>query len=292
MSMFNRATMPCPVCGTPRTFDLVASVNADRRPDLRASIMKGSFQREKCDSCGSTFRTPPLMTYLDMGRHQWILAQPGSDLQQWKALEQKARSVFAVAYGPEASAEAQEIGREMKTRVVFGWGALSEKLLCSEHGLDDVNLELLKMAVLRDVPAPPLTDQNELRLIGVEPAEFVLAWISSEDEHSSGTLRVPREVYDEIAADHEAWEPLRVELSADPFVDMNRLIAADPTDEPAEEAEEGLTVSHDSDDEDEEDEGEEEAKKKPTKKKGKSAAAPKKKTAKTKPAPAKKKKKK
>ena len=229
--MFNRAKVPCPVCGTPREFDLVASVNADRRPDLRAAIMDGSFQREKCDSCGSTFRTPPLMTYLDMGRHQWILAQPGTDLQQWKALQEKARSIFAVAYGPDAPVEAQEMGRDMKARVVFGWDALSEKLLCSEHGLDDVNLELLKMAVLRDVPNPPLNDTNELRLIRVEAAELVLAWIDAQTEQIANTLRVPRELYDEIAADHDVWRPLREELSTDPFVDFNRLILADAAED-------------------------------------------------------------
>jgi hypothetical protein len=297
MSMFNRASMPCPVCGTPKAFDLVASVNADRRPDLRAKIMDGSFQREKCDSCGSTFRTPPLMTYLDMARNQWILVQPGGDVRQWKALQEKARSVFAVAYGPDASPEAQDMGREIKARVVFGWGALSEKLLCSEHGVDDVNLELLKMAVLREVPDPPLNDQNDLRLVAVEGDELVLAWLGAEDEHVSKTLRVPRELYDEIAADNDAWKPLREELSADPFVDFNRLIVAD-ADEGAEE-DTGTSPlaaandeTNDTAEDDEEVEEEEKPGKKPAGKKSKSTAKPKKNAPSAKSAPAKKKKKK
>lgn len=296
MSMFNSVTMPCPVCGTSKAFDLVASVNADRRPDLRAAIMDGSFQREKCDSCGSTFRTPPLMTYLDMARHQWILVQPGGDVRQWKGLQEKARSIFAVAYGPDAPLEAQEIGREMNARVVFGWGALSEKLLCTEHGLDDVNLELLKMAVLKDVPDPPLTDQNDLRLVGVQGAELVLSWVSSEDEHVSGTLRVPREVYDEIAADKDVWQPLRDELSADPFVDFNRLITADPGEDTEGDTETVSLATADSEtaDSDEEGEEEEESKsgKKSASKKQKAAAKPKKKAPAAKSPPAKKKKKK
>jgi hypothetical protein len=292
MSMFNQATMPCPVCGTPRTFDLVASVNADRRPDLRAAIMNGSFQREKCDSCGSTFRTQPLMTYLDMGRGQWILVQPGGDVRQWKALQEKARSVFAVAYGPDAPPEAQEMGRDMKARVVFGWGALSEKLLCSEHGLDDVNLELLKMAVLKDVPDPPLKDQNDLRLVGVEGDELVLAWMSSEDEHVANTLRVPREVYDDIAADTDAWQSLRNELSAEPFVDFNRLIVADADEEPEPEFETGslttaVSKAEERETEQDKDADSEKPAKKPTSKKQKPAAKPAKKA----PAPKKKKKK-
>jgi hypothetical protein len=297
--MFNQATMPCPVCGTPRTFDLVASVNADRRPDLRAAIMDGSFQREKCDSCGSTFRTQPLMTYLDMARGQWILVQPGADVRQWKALQEKARSVFAVAYGSDAPPEAQEMGRDMKARVVFGWGALSEKLLCSEHGLDDINLELLKMAVLKEVPDPPLKDQNDLRFVGIEGDELILAWMSYEDEHVSSSLRVPRGLYDEIAADNDAWKPLRDELSADPFVDFNRLIVADPDEET--ETETGTSplapISQTADSREQDDELETEddapkAAKKPASKKQESSAKPKKKSPAAKAAPAKKKKKK
>lgn len=287
--------MPCPVCGTSKSFELVASVNADRRPDLRTAILDGSFQCEKCDSCGSTFRTPPLMTYLDMGRHQWILVQPGSDVRQWRALQEKARSIFAVAYGPDAPLEAQEIGREMKARVVFGWGALNEKLLCSEYGLDDINLELLKMAVLKEVPDPPLKDQNDLRLIRVEGIELVLAWVNSEDEQVFNVLRVPRELYDEISADNDAWQPLRKELSADPFVDFNRLITADP-DEETERESETAPAESESDDaatsEEDEDDDAGKSGKKPASKKQKSAAKPKKKAPSASTAPAKKKKKK
>src|SRR5579871_3138819 len=232
MSIFNSASMPCPVCKTPRNFSLVASVNADRRPDLRLAILNGSFQREKCGSCGNAFRIAPLMTYLDMARHQWILAQPAGDVTRWQALAEKAKSLFSVAYGSEAPGVAQEIGRDMQPRVVFGWGALSEKILCVELGLDDVNLELLKLAVLREVPDPPLNDVNELRLTGMEGDQLVLTWVNPEDEHAAGTLKVPREVYDDIAANTTEWQPLREEIAADPFVDFQKLM----TDEAAAEA--------------------------------------------------------
>ena len=41
MSLFESAKSPCPKCGTPHAFEVVASVNADRRPDLRAAILDG-----------------------------------------------------------------------------------------------------------------------------------------------------------------------------------------------------------------------------------------------------------
>ena len=38
------------------------------------------------------------------------------------------------------------------------------------------------------------------------------------------TLRVPRDLYDEIAADKEGWQALRDQVSASMFVDMHRLV--------------------------------------------------------------------
>ena len=35
MSLFLTQELPCPSCRTPVSFELVHSVNADRRPDLR-----------------------------------------------------------------------------------------------------------------------------------------------------------------------------------------------------------------------------------------------------------------
>jgi len=148
--------------------------------------------------------------------------------------------------------------------------------------------------VLKEVPEPPLKDQNDLRLVAVDGAELVLAWVSSEDEHVSNTLRVPRELYDEIAADNEDWKPLRDELSADPFVDFNRLIAADPAEETEQETGIGpLAAATESDAEDQQEEEEDEGKaaKKPGGKKSKAAPKSKKKSPAAK-APAKKKKKK
>jgi hypothetical protein len=50
--------------------------------------------------------------------------------------------------------------------VVFGRPVLQEKLLRQEHGLDDVSMALLKVAVPRYVPGAPLSDATELRFDG------------------------------------------------------------------------------------------------------------------------------
>src|SRR5262245_40942684 len=121
MSMFRTMTIDCPACGTANEFKVVVSVNADRRPDLRAAIIDGSFQRQPCTKCGKEFRLDPEMTYFDVGRGQWIAAYPLGKLGHWKDLENEARASFANAYGPKAPAGARKLGAGLKPRITFGW---------------------------------------------------------------------------------------------------------------------------------------------------------------------------
>ena len=120
---------------------------------------------------------------------------------------------------------ARELGAGLKPRVVFGLAAFREKLLAKEHELDDVDLELLKIAILRNSPESPLSPTIELRFIEVtDEGNLAFAWLEAENERVVEMLQTPRDTYNEIAADHTDWQPLREELSAGPFVDMSRLM--------------------------------------------------------------------
>lgn len=224
MSIFAPVTAQCPQCGTEQTVDLVASVNADRRPDLRQQILDHTFQGCVCKSCGATFRLPPRFTYQHFKQHLWIVAHPRDDLDNWAELDALTAEIFTGNFGPSAPPMAQRIGGQISPRVVFGWPALREKLVAREAGLDDVELELLKMAVIRNVTDSPLADETELRLDRVEGDEFVLAWVEGMAEAPQTALRVPRAVYDEIVADTAGWAALRAEFAGHTFVDLNRLL--------------------------------------------------------------------
>jgi len=224
MSIFEPAEVPCPACGATMTFDLVTSVNADRRPDLRISILDGTFQLAVCDGCGGTTRLPPTLVYVDVGRGQWIVTKPAAEYPDWAQLEAIARQTFELSYGPAASVPAQRIGKRMHPRIVFGWAALREKLLAAEEGVDDVLLELLKLAVLRQVSGAPLNDESELRLIDANNDVLILAWLISETEQQLSTLEVSRVALDEVAADNAVWAELRQRLTAALFVDFGRLL--------------------------------------------------------------------
>jgi hypothetical protein len=226
MSMFRTVKLKCPECATPVDFKAVLSVNADRRSDLRAAILDGTFQRQPCPSCGKDFRLDPAFTYIDVGRGQWIAVHPVAKLGQWKELEEQARATFGQAYGPNAPALVRKKGAGIKPRIAFGWSGLREKLAAADHQLDDVTLELAKLAILRSSETSPLSNANDLRLTGVDGERLLMAWMRSTDETIVEGLRVPLTVYAEIAADTASWQSLRDELSAGLFVDMNRLLVA------------------------------------------------------------------
>src|ERR1051326_2096279 len=127
MSLLLDAKAICRTCGTAVPSRLAASVNADRRPDLRDEIINGGFQSEVCPGCGENLRFPLHLSYIDNNRGQWILAEAAGEAPNWLAHETEARAIYNDAYGPGAPPAAQEMGRELKARVVFGWASLREK---------------------------------------------------------------------------------------------------------------------------------------------------------------------
>lgn len=224
MSLFKTQTLPCPDCGTAVDFEVVHSVNADRRPDLRDAIVDGTFQQQPCGSCGRLFRVEPELTYLDQAQGLWAAVRPAAERGAWESAEREVSALYARSFGADAGAGAQAVGEKPRPRLVYGWGALREKLVAAGAGLDDVELELFKLAVMRGKAGVMAGGLAELRLTEIDGDNLVLAWFKAGDESFIEGLSVPRALYDEIAADHADWQPLRDEVSAGPLVDLQRLI--------------------------------------------------------------------
>jgi hypothetical protein len=229
MSVFHQATVACGKCGTANDVDLAASVNADRRPDLRSAILDGSFQALKCEKCGTALRLPAHLTYLDTGRGQWIVVDSFAALPNWKHAEAEAQDAYDVTFGLDAPDASREIGEGLTPRLVFGWPALREKLIAGDLGLDDITLELLKMSVMATVSGPPVADETELRLVGGDKATLRFAWFVSASEQQIATLKVPRGTYDDIVDDADDWDAMRADLAGHLFVDAKRLLSGTGT---------------------------------------------------------------
>ena len=222
MSIFRTVTMKCPACATPVDFPLVESVSADRRPDLRDAILDRSFQRQSCPSCGTLFGVEPQFIYMDFGRDQYIGVWPASRRDDWQALAAETRSVFDAALGAKASPEAKKLGVKMDVRAVFGWPALVEKILARQAGIDDRTLEVAKLAVMRSGDETPIPGRQELRLVGVEGDQFVLAWLGGDATDPNGLIRVPRQLLADIEGDAAAWQAVRDDVGQGDVVDFQR----------------------------------------------------------------------
>lgn len=226
MSVFRTETVNCPACATPVDFELVMSVNADRRPDLREAIVDGSFQRQACPSCGTSFRVDPEFTLMDLGRGQYIGVWPLAKRGRWQECAAQTQHTFELALGSGASPEARKLGARLEPRVVFGWPALVEKIVAKAAGIDDRTLELAKVMVLRNGGETPVPGQRELRLVEAGAESVVLAWVRPSDGEITRVLRVPRSLIEDIEAEPEPWQSLRDEIGAGLVVDFQREMLA------------------------------------------------------------------
>lgn len=224
MSLFTPTDLNCPHCGRAFSFELCASVNADRRPDLRDAILDESFQQAVCPHCQGRFRMEPQLNYLDVGRGQWLAAFPRDKVDDWKALEAGAQAAFDKVYGAGASAAERALGDALKVRVVFSWEGLREKLLAFDAGLDDVALEELKLLLMREMQEPPLPLGAELRLTAA-PADGGELTFTVLDRQGQAleNLSVPADLLDEVTGDPDGWAELTQALQTGPFVDVQRL---------------------------------------------------------------------
>ncbi len=222
MSVFDTTVVACPACGSSVKFALVHSVNAVRRPELRAAILDRSFQRQPCPSCGTTFRVEPKFTYLDITRKQFLAVHPSSEVAQWREVEARSQASYDKAFG--AGSDGAALAQGMQARCVFGWLGLNEKLIALEHGIDDVALEMAKLATLQAMGAVKLGAKLEFRLVGANAEELIVGWLHTVGEDIEDEYTVPRQILADIDSQPDAWAALRRDVSGGMFVDYRRLL--------------------------------------------------------------------
>jgi hypothetical protein len=225
MSLFHFESATCPSCAAGLEMEVADSVSADRRPDLREAILDGTFQSVACEACGTRVHISPKLTYLDVARRQWVLTLAAEDRPLWDSFERGALEIFNDSFGPDAPGLIHEMGEKLVIRVTFGWRGLREKLLCEQLGVNDVDLELLKLLLIRTIAAVGVGDTTALRLLGEnESGELSIGWVDDAGEAIVEVFDVPRTLLDEIRRDGAAWDSVRAELLSGPFVDVTKML--------------------------------------------------------------------
>jgi len=225
MSMFDFVAATCGKCGTETEIEVVVSVNADRRPDLRAQILDGSFQAMACPSCAARLRIPPEFVHLDMRRGQWIAAHPADALAQWPDIERAAAEAYDDAFGAGAPAVVRELAANVTPSAVFGWPALRERLLCADLDLAPATLEVVKMAIIAR-GGLEWNIAEELRLVDGDAVALRFELMDSATEEPRAALQVPRAAYDAVVDDPDPWQALRRVIAGGLFIDVRRALVA------------------------------------------------------------------
>lgn len=223
MSLFKAMAITCANCDTSNDIQAVESVNADRRPDLRDAILDGSFQVFPCESCGEDIRLEPQFNYLNVEKSIWLAAYPGDRMPDYLAVEDMVSDVFDTSYGARAQAAARAIGDDLDVRLTFGWPAVREKLLLRDADISDVEIECLKIDLLRRLPEAPLSPGIELRVTEIEDDQLKFVWIDAVSEGILQEFAASRQLLAEISGNPEGWAPIRQVLQNGPFVDMQKL---------------------------------------------------------------------
>jgi hypothetical protein len=214
VSTYETQDLPCRACG--RSFPCQVARRIDGSPACpeRFEILGGSFQQLACPLCGAAQAVEGPLFYVDLAAGRWYGCFPAHWELSWRDLEREPESMFlrgAHNHSPGGLRASRRI------RCVFGLAALREKLLCDDAGIDDVDLELLKLELIRSAEPWSIDARSRPRLREATSTGLVFAagavWFS-----------VTRRRLDEIHAEPDLVTTARRELSRGPYVDVGRLL--------------------------------------------------------------------
>lgn len=131
----NKAVV-CPMCGEMGKAEIHTGVNVTVNKALREKVLDGELFAWRCPSCGYSARLTYPILYNDMKNRFMVYLIPKIDRFQLcdKELEEKYANL-----------------RNINKRVVPDFNSFKEKIFIFESGLDDMAVELTKVAISQTV---------------------------------------------------------------------------------------------------------------------------------------------
>lgn len=142
MSTWDPWSLTCPDCGTQQEVRVLKGIHISRLPEVRQALFEGHYQTFVCPGCKRKIQVEAETVCTDFPNHNYVAVEVHGT-PDWRAAKRKHLAIFdaCFTFGPEP---AQDLGSELRTRLVFGTHALREKLLAWDMGLDDRALEAVK----------------------------------------------------------------------------------------------------------------------------------------------------
>ena len=131
----NKAVV-CPMCGELGKAEIFTSVNVSKHKKYREQVLDGTLFAWTCPSCGYQARLTYPILYNDMKNRFMVYLIPKIDRFQLcdKELEEKYSNI-----------------RNINKRVVSDFNSFKEKIFIFESRLDDMAVELTKVAISQTV---------------------------------------------------------------------------------------------------------------------------------------------
>lgn len=126
----------CPECNETTSAHLYISVNATTDPEFREKLLSGKLLSFKCENCSHEGRLVYPLLYNDMKKRFMVYLIPEIDRFQLedRSLEEDYRNLKGI-----------------KKRITPDFNSLKEKIFIFESGLDDMAVELTKLAISESV---------------------------------------------------------------------------------------------------------------------------------------------
>lgn len=134
-NVVNKAIV-CPMCGELSRAEIYTSVNDTKDKSLRSKVLSGELFSWSCPSCKYSARLNYPILYNDMKNRFMVYLIPKIDRYQLcdKELEEKYSNL-----------------RNISKRITPDFNSFKEKIFIFESGLDDMAVELTKLAISQTV---------------------------------------------------------------------------------------------------------------------------------------------
>lgn len=126
----------CPMCSEVTQGKVYTSINATNHPHLRNELLDGTLFKWRCSGCGHEVMLSYPVLYNDMKKRFMIYLIPGVD--RFQLADSELEEEFANLKG-------------IRKRLAPDFNTFREKLFIFESGLDDMAVELTKLAISETV---------------------------------------------------------------------------------------------------------------------------------------------
>ena len=126
----------CPACGELGKAEIFTSVNVTKHPGLRDKVLGGGMFAWTCPSCGYNARLTYPILYNDMKNRFMVYFIPR--VERFQLCDRELEEAYSSLRG-------------ISKRVVPNFNAFKEKIFIFESRLDDMAIELAKVAISQTV---------------------------------------------------------------------------------------------------------------------------------------------